>query len=201
MLDPIDVEVVQKFQEEVQSASNEKPIQEFLWEHPEIMCRFLGGYCWWIKPEVWLGQEFRLDFLAARTESLLLNYQLVELKSPTSRWFNPSNRNPAAKLVEAEQQVANWNHWLSLNRDYAQRSKPFGLGLVKLDEYMSRSVIVIGQRKNVTAADRQLLTARMVREGKRYGAYTYDSMIEAAGRVPNNFYGDVDECTECRYAE
>ncbi len=176
-------------------------MQRFLWEYPQILCRLLGGgYCWWVKQEVWLGQEFRLDFLAARTESLLLNYRLVEIENPAAKWFNPSNGKPATKMVEATQQVGDWHHWISLNQDYAQREKPFGLGLVNLTPLAASSHILIGQRKNVTPSDRQRLNA-IRSSGGRYWVNTYDSLIEAAKRVPQNFYGDGDDdiCSECQY--
>ncbi|AQA12770.1 hypothetical protein BV401_22335 [Streptomyces malaysiensis subsp. malaysiensis] len=185
----------------METSPTEKPIQRLLEEYPQILCRLLGaGYCWWIKQEVWLGQEFRLDFLAARTESLTLNYRLVELQSPAAKWINPSNGKPATQMVEATQQVSDWYHWISLNHDYAKREKPFGLGLVNLTPLAATGHIIIGQRKNVTRSDRQRMNAIRSSSG-RYWLNTYDSLIEAAKRAPENFYGDGggDACSECQY--
>lgn len=200
-LESIEPSVIARFRSEVEAATNEKPMQKILWEHPQILARFLGpGHCWWIKQEVRLGNELRPDFMAARTESIFLNYRLVELESPTALWFNPSNGKPAEKMVEAVQQVAEWRHWIEKNQDYAQKPKPFGLGLANLTRHYMRSQIVIGRRKSVTDADRERLNAmKSVEAG--YTVHTYDSVIERSKRFPVNDYGQEgdDLCVECHY--
>lgn len=200
-LDPIDPELVGQFRELVENSDTEKPLQKFLWKHPVIFARFLGpGFCWWIKQEVRLGNEVRMDFLAARTESLPLNYTMVELESPTARWFNPSNRRPAEKMVEAIQQVGEWRYWINKLQHYINEPKPYGGGLSHLSSHTVNAQIVIGRRAIVTNADRERVKALMD-AGNRFSVNTWDTLIERSRNPAWNIYGQSasDCCEECSY--
>ncbi len=200
-LDPIAPSVAEEFRKAVESAKTERPMQTFLWKHPEILARFLGpGFCWWIKQEVRLGNELRMDFLAVRTESVPLNYTMVELESPDVRWFNPSNNRPAEKMVESIQQIGEWRYWIEQNQDYVQRPKPNGLGLAKLSRYSSNARIVIGRRQAVTDADRERMNALRA-NGNTFSVNTYDTLIERSRQPAWNVYGQGgnDYCEECSY--
>lgn len=200
-LDSIAPGVINQFRAEVDAATGKEVLQKYLWEYPQILVRFLGPrYCWWIKQDVRLGKEVRVDFLAARTESHILNYTQVQIESPADRWRNPSDDGLGERLEAARQQVAKLRYLVTGNGEYVRRSRPDGQGLVNLRPHTLSSHILLGRRKSVMDSDREHLNAMTSLEA-RCKVNTYDSIIAAAGRRPVNDYGQGgdDTCIECCY--
>lgn len=68
----------------INSAEDERSIQEFLAQKPHILGSLLGGDERYSIPKQKLGTEYVTDFLLCHADSLGANWTLVELETPRS---------------------------------------------------------------------------------------------------------------------
>jgi hypothetical protein len=131
----------------VQTATTERAVQLVLEEHPVLLARALGGgHGRWVIPQKALGAEHVPDFIIGAKSSLGYEWTIVELESPTRRMFN-KNGDPTQALNHAIRQIADWRSWLSVNLDYARRSRDAnGLGLYDIDP-LPPGLILLGRRE------------------------------------------------------
>lgn len=135
------------FSDVVEQAPDERPIQDFLADHPKILLPLLPlGWQSWCFDRPRLGAEYVPDFLLCTENSSGLEWVMLELESPTRPVLNQQGR-PSAKLVEAQGQIRDWRAWLRNNIAYARDELGFdGLSAE------SRAVIVIGRRTSIVAS-------------------------------------------------
>jgi len=131
------------------AAANERAMQRFLQEHPQLLVQHLGASAGrWIIPQKRLGAEHVPDFLIAEIGSTGFLWYAVELERPQAKLFT-KNGDPSASLNHALRQISDWRNWLSYNRDYAMRSREqSGLGLVDIDPELE-GLIIIGRDADV----------------------------------------------------
>ena len=131
----------------LQTATTERAVQLVLEEHPVLLARALGGGRGrWVIPQKALGAEHVPDFIIGEKSSLGYEWTLVELEGPTRRMFN-RNGDPSKDLNHAIRQIVDWRSWLSVNLDYARRSRDAnGLGLNDIDP-VPPGLILLGRRE------------------------------------------------------
>jgi Domain of unknown function (DUF4263) len=165
------------FEDALNSARNERPMQKVLEQHPEMLDYLVSGHGGiYVIPQVQLGKDYVPDFLVAAYTSLGLHWTLVELESPTAV-LTIKDGQPAQQLRKAMQQIADWREWLMNNVNYARRpTAENGLGLpgIRID---ARGLIIIGRGRLSTHSD----AMRMREQSQRnVEIRTYDWLIRAA---------------------
>jgi hypothetical protein len=67
----------------IETATDERPIQRHLEQHPWLLASLLGGgQGRWVRPQVSLGREVVADFFIADADSAGVRWRLIELESP-----------------------------------------------------------------------------------------------------------------------
>ncbi|MDX3101627.1 Shedu anti-phage system protein SduA domain-containing protein [Nonomuraea angiospora] len=183
-------------------ARDEKPLQKFLTDYPQLLVAQLGGGCRWVIPELQFGSQYRADFLVARIDSTGVDWKLVELESPRSSLFTKDGK-PSRSLAKGMSQIRDWRIWLQKNSGYATNSKPNGLNLTGISA-QSRGLILIGRDVDRTSKDRELIQYYSFNE--QIAIHSYDWLVrEARRRIelrranPIVFEEDCEICTVYGY--
>lgn len=178
--DHVSLSSILDFENALNSATDERPLQEVLERHPEILASFTWGHNGvYVIPQAMLGNQYVPDFLIAAETSLGLLWTLVELESPTAS-LTISDGQHSKQLRKAIKQVTDWREWLSDNSNYAQRNtRENGLGLpgIRSDAH---AVIIISRAERSTVPDR----LRMRELGERnIEIRTYDWLTRSYRRL------------------
>jgi len=181
------------------SAKDEKPIQEFLTNQPWMLVAEEGGQCRWVIPQKSLAGKFFPDFLVGRLDSTGLKWKLIELQSPRTRLFTKKDR-PADQLREGIEQVQRWRRWLRNNRDMACRSPAQdGLGLVSID-YNTYGLVIIGRASDRDEYNREHL--EQLCWENRIWIHSYDWLArQAHSRIAARREFGKGACEECQDAD
>jgi hypothetical protein len=138
---------VQEFEAVLESATDERPLQEVLAAHPSLLRVLLSGT--WenaVRPLPRLDGHFVPDFVLAEADSAGIHWWLVELESPKARMLLPDGRL-ADKAREAVSQIRSWREYLSERITHARLPESEGgLGLVGLRPHKARGLVLIGRR-------------------------------------------------------
>jgi hypothetical protein len=168
---------ISEFRRILELANDERPLQKYLEEHPELLGGNNGRR---VIPQKRLGAEFVPDFLMSETNSGGTYWTLVELQSPRTNFFTKSGR-PTKQLDEGIRQILEWRRWLAANRDYAQRSNHRnGLGLGGIDDKAKGLLLIGRERYKIEAESEQL---RQLEYNHRISIHTYDWLARRADRV------------------
>lgn len=180
----------------VDFADEEKPVQNFLTDHPWMLTVEEGNQCRWVIPKKSLGGKFIPDFLVGRLDSTGLKWKLVELQSPKAQLFTKKDR-PADQLREGIEQVLRWRRWLGKNRDQACRpTAQDGLGLVNID-YNTYGLVIIGRASERDEYNREHLS--QLAWEHRISIHSYDWLgREARGRIARRRDFSDGRCEECQ---
>lgn len=174
--DRVSLSAILKFENILNSATDERPLQRALEMHPEILTSFTWGHNGvYAIPQSRLGNQYVPDFLIAADTSLGLLWTLIELESPTAR-LTIADGQHSKELRKAIKQITDWREWLSDNSDYARRGiKDNGLGMpgIRSD---ARAVIIISRADRSVAPDR--LRMRELSE-RNIEIRTYDWLIRS----------------------
>jgi hypothetical protein len=154
---------VQELEAVLESASDERPLQRVLTDHPALLGKLLGG-TWGNAVIPWprLNDKFVPDFMLAEADSAGIHWTLVELESPREKMLL-NGGGLAKKAREGVGQVRTWRDYLSKN--LADARKPVsegGLGLAGLRPDKARGLVIIGRREDTLGApqhERQQLAA------------------------------------------
>lgn len=167
---------VRGFQEALERATNERSLQAYLQQHPQLFCAYLrSGHGEWIIPQKRLGAEYVPDFVIGCGNSGGLTWDFIELESPVAS-LTLANGQPSKELRTAIHQVECWRDWLRDNLDYARRSRSMhGLGLQEVHP-TAHAKIVIGRRQHSSPAEKHL-KARY-RERHHIDIMSYDRLLE-----------------------
>ena len=137
--------VSDQFVQVTNDASDERPAQRFLAEHPELLgCLLQPGNAAWAFDRPTLGSEFIPDFLLSTHTSAGYRWVMVELESPVARILTNA-KLPARKLNEALGQIRDWRAWIRRNIAYAQSE----LGFQDLDAECP-AFVIIGRRSQLS---------------------------------------------------
>ncbi len=171
-----------RFVEVLDDATDERPLQQHLEEHPILLIQHLGGgHGRYVLPQKRLGAEYVPDFMIADRDSFGFHWHAVEIESPRATMFN-KNGDPSAGLTHAIRQVQDWRAWLGRNQDYAGRLfEKKGLNLTDITANVA-GLILIGRRDEVDPGTNEL-RRRMVEE-TRIEIHSWDWLVERAeGRM------------------
>ncbi|MEI2650121.1 MAG: Shedu anti-phage system protein SduA domain-containing protein [Dermatophilaceae bacterium] len=155
----VDPAKIATLQTTLDGASDERPVQRYLQENPEILAQALvGGHGRWVIPQKRLGDRFVPDFvLGHRWSGPTWEWILVELQTPalstprnrTGQLFTRQGRM-GEQLDEGLKQINEWRRWLEANLDYARRSRTeHGLGLTRIGANPP-GLLLIGREGDLT---------------------------------------------------
>jgi hypothetical protein len=121
---PISERLLDELERLINTSRDERPIQDFLRDHPYVLATALFPHNCWIFPHPRLGGGQHIpDFLYCDRNSLGLRYLLVELESPTMRALN-QDQSVSAGTHHAVQQIQDYRGWLRANALAEQRQFP-----------------------------------------------------------------------------
>jgi hypothetical protein len=190
----VDEDGIAKYLKELESAEDEKPMQRYLEEHPQLVLGELGAQCRWVIPQKSLGGEYVPDFLVARLDSTGVVWTLIELESPRVLLFTEGRQRK--QLSKGMNQINDWRRWLANNQDTARRARSRnGLGLVGITS-MARGIVIIGRADQRTDDDRERIQQIMFQQ--QITIHSYDWLArEAKQRIENRRQHPLQACDEC----
>ena len=161
-----------------QPPENEEVLQQFMQNHPELLCPSYGR----VWPKLALGDK-KTDFVFREAAG---DYLLVELEPSTDSLFRKDG-HASAKLTHAQGQILDWKRYLEDNLATVQRE----LELTGMSSNPS-SLIVIGRSESLTPDNsRKLTTAENSTPKMRI--MTYDDVYDNAKAVIENLLGPMRE--------
>jgi hypothetical protein len=160
----------------IESATDEKPIQQFIETCPQVLTALLGGKSRFCLPRVSLGGKYTADFFIGDVDSLGIRWILVELESPESNVTLKTMNDLDEHARRGVSQVREWREWLQNNLDLARRSKRRdGLGLVDIRPG-SEGLVLVGRRTRLLEKAESVRNA--IREESGIRVHTYDWLVE-----------------------
>jgi len=109
---PLTTEDVEQLREVIEAADDEKPIQEFIESHPQILGTLLGGNIRFCLPRSSLAGKYVPDFLASNVDSLGVRWVLIELETPRSSVTLKNSNELEQHARKGVSQVREWREWL-----------------------------------------------------------------------------------------
>lgn len=160
----------------VNSAEDEKPVQEFLEQCPQLLALLLGGRTPFCISRPQLGKDFIPDFLVADVDSRGIRWVGFELETPNSeitlKTSNQFSKHPRDGIA----QIREWREWLLRNSDQATRPlAEYGLGLHGIRPDLD-GIVVVGRRHRLT--ERAPALRHQLWEKERIYLHTYDGLLE-----------------------
>jgi hypothetical protein len=167
---------VDKLQEVIDTAPDEKPIQQFLERHPQLLTALLTGQYRFFIPRPSLGGKYFPDVLLCDFDSLGVRWLLIELETPVSN-VTVQNDNVLEKHArKGMSQIEEWREWILNNLNLARRSKrEGGVGLVGIRP-LSQGIVLVGRRESLK--DNNEMVRSPIREGNNIHVHSYDWLIE-----------------------
>jgi hypothetical protein len=173
---PLTTEDVEQLREVIEAADDEKPIQEFIESHPQILGTLLGGNIRFCLPRSSLAGKYVPDFLASDVDSLGVRWVLIELETPRSSVTLKNSNELEQHARKGVSQVREWREWLQNNTDIARRSRRNdGLGLVDI-RAQSEGLVLVGRR--ALLYENTHTVRNPIREENRIRIQTYDWLLE-----------------------
>jgi len=173
---PLTFDHVEQLQEVIESARDEKPIQQFIEAYPQVLTALLGGRTRFCIPRLSLGGKYTPDFFMSDINSLGVRWVFVELETPDSDVTLKGRNDLEDHARKGVSQVKEWREWLQNNLDVARRSKrKDGLGLVDIRP-RSEGVVLVGRRPRLLNNADAVRNA--IREENDIQVHTYDWLVE-----------------------
>ena len=171
---PLTLQTVEELQRVIEIAQDERPIQVFIEEHPEILAAW--GTQSFVLPQHALGRKYVPDFLVSDTNSLGIRWVLVELETPQSSVTLATQNELDAVARRGVTQIKEWREWLQNNLDMARRPvSQDGLGLIDIRP-MSEGLVLVGRRALLN--DNSGAVRNPFREQNAIQIHTYDWFVE-----------------------
>lgn len=167
---------IDRFEQVVCAANDEKSIQKHIEDNPHIITALLGGKNRYCIPQKRLGAEYIPDFLISDTDSLGINWVLIELETPKSPIYLKTNDQLDKYARKGVSQIQEWREWLTSNIAYARnKRKENGLGLLDIRP-SCRAVVVVGRR--VYLRETKEIERNQFRDNSNIHIHTYDWLID-----------------------
>jgi hypothetical protein len=129
----------------IEQANEEKPIQEFLEAHRQVLASLLGGNERYCIPKPRLGKHYVPDFLLCYADSTGAHWIMVELETPRSTVALTSGVELEHHARQGVAQIHQWRRWLDGNLATARAStREDGLGLIDISP-QSRGLVLVGR--------------------------------------------------------
>lgn len=180
---PLTVAHIDQFELIVEQASDERPIQAYLQQNPQLLTvSLLGGRDRHCLPQKRLGSEYVPDFMLAEVDSLGIHWLVVELETPNSKVLTKRG-DLEQHAREGVKQVRDWREWLTPNVYYARgRRSEGGLGLYDIADTVP-ALVLVGRRSRIIESSRAVRAQH--RSWDRIDIHTYDWLIERARHAIN----------------
>ncbi len=160
----------------VESAVDERPIQDLLQRSPQLLGSLLRGPRRYCIPKPNLGGTFVPDFLLAEVDSNGVHWILVELETPNSSIRMSTVNDFEVHARRGVGQIYEWRQWLQDNIAYARQYREnSGLGLhdIRADP---KGMVLVGRRSLLHPQERHL--RRQLYERSQIEMHTYDWLLE-----------------------
>jgi antiviral defense system Shedu protein SduA len=167
---------VMELEEVINSARDEKPIQQIIETRPQLLTALLGGNLRFCLPRRRLGGEHIPDFLISDVDSLGIRWVLVELETPGSDVTLQSSHELEQRARKGLSQIREWREWLQSNLAYARHSRrDRGLGLSDIRP-ASAGLVLVGRRDRLHSnAD---AVRNQIAEDSNIRIHTYDWLLD-----------------------
>jgi Shedu protein SduA, C-terminal len=167
---------INRLEQIIDAASDEKPIQKYLEENPYIITSLLGGKNRYCISQKRLGAEYVPDFLICDTDSLGISWVLIELETPNSDIYLKKDDQFDKYTRKGVAQVMEWREWLTSNIAYARnKRKENGLGLIDIRP-SSPGIVIVGRRSNLR--ETKEIYRNQLRDKEDIHIHTYDWLLE-----------------------
>jgi len=133
----------------IDDASDERPIQEYLDAHPQLLASILQGPLRHVRSKVRLGAEYETDFMLADADSAGFHWIYVELETPKSPVLLKDGTALHNRARNGVAQIENWREWVAQNLAYADRPMAEkGLGLPGIRS-QDQGLVLVGRRQTL----------------------------------------------------
>jgi hypothetical protein len=133
----------------IAKAEDERPIQLYLQENPELLASLLGGkerYCIRLPH---LGKEYVPDFIIGDVGSVGFRWVLIELETPRSGIYLAGGEELDKYARKGRGQIVSWRNWIATQIAYARgRKSENGLRLFDIRE-KSEAIVFVGRRSKM----------------------------------------------------
>jgi hypothetical protein len=145
---PLRAALVQEFAHVIDEAADERPIQDFISGHPEILTSLIGGSERYCTPWKRLGDRYIPDFVLGSVDSLGVRWHFVELETPRSGIYTKTaGLDRFAR--QGSDQITDWRRWVAENLSHARtRRSEGGLGLFDIEGH-APGFVIVGRRNRM----------------------------------------------------
>lgn len=168
--------LVGSLEQVIDSATDERPIQSFIEEHPQLLTALLGADETYAIPQASLAGKFIPDFMIADVDSSGIRWAGVELETPISGMRLKTKHKFEQHTDEGIRQIGDWRDWVRGNLATARRHRDDG-GAMLLDIEPDFDGLVIVGRRSLLHPEAASLRRRAERE-HRLQIWTYDRLLE-----------------------
>jgi hypothetical protein len=167
---------IDRLEQIICTSNDEKSIQKHIEDNPHIITALLGGQNKYCIPQKRLGAEYVPDFLISDTNSLGINWVLIELETPKSPIYLKTTNQLDKYARKGVSQIQEWREWLTSNIAYARnKRKDNGLGLLDIRPHC-RAVVLVGRR--VYLRETKEVERNQFRDNSNIDIHTYDWLID-----------------------
>lgn len=140
---------VQAFEEVIDDAVDERPIQKFIEKNPEILASLVGGNERYCIPLKRLGDRYVPDFVVGSVDSLGVRWHFVELETPRSGIYTGKGDGLDKFARKGSDQITAWRRWVAENLGHARaRRSESGLGLFDVEGH-APGFVIVGRRNRM----------------------------------------------------
>ena len=166
---------VEQLQTIIESAENEKPIQEFIESCPHILTSLLRGEYRFCLPRPSLG-KYVPDFFVSDVDSLGIRWVLIELETPISNVTLERENSLDRYARKGVSQIKEWREWLLNNLAFARQPKrDQGLGFVDIRP-QSEGLVIVGRRFRLY--ENTHIVRNSFKENDSIKVHTYDWLLD-----------------------
>lgn len=166
---------VEQLQTIIESARNEKPIQEFIESCPQILTSLLRGEYRFCLPRQPLG-KYIPDFIVSDVDSLGIRWVLIELETPISNVTLKQENSLDRYARRGVNQIKEWREWILNNLAFARQSKrDQGLGFVDIRP-QSEGLVIVGRRFRLY--ENTHIVRNPFKEDDSIEVHTYDWLLD-----------------------
>ncbi len=166
---------VEQLERIIESAENEKSIQEFIENCPQILTSLLRGGYRFCLPRPSLG-KYIPDFIVSDVDSLGIRWVLIELETPISNVTLERENSLDQYARKGVSQIKEWREWLLNNLAFARQTKSNqGLGFVDIRP-QSEGLVIVGRRFRLY--ENTHIVRNPFKENDSIEVHTYDWLLD-----------------------
>ena len=160
----------------IAKAEDERPIQQYLQEHPEVLTTLLGGkerYCMRLPR---LGKDYIPDFIIGDVGSIGFRWVLIELETPRSGIYLSGGEELDKYARKGRSQILSWRNWIATQIAQARgRKSEGGLRLFDIRE-KSEAIVFVGRRSRMPESKES--ERHELRQSNAIAVQSYDWLLD-----------------------